>query len=326
LFIYTHTSLMGSVGRIMSILRSSYSRFIVALIVCFCANVSAHNNLSKDLEVVEKDIMRASVDIWILVGDVGTCLRNNIPSTETLLVDGSVDAFLRQYQPLAIAIKTIEEKNPINGAIVRDLSKAMTVAFKIHYELPVDLTGRLYDRADLYGQMTKLISKVLGFSALYGCGGIHNSYLLFLINNGGDVLSQGVLDAGKNWRKNQTDSFENYLLDNYSVQKPMVSIPAKGAVSYGMGYLIQNFNIADAAELATLLILNQATRKDSTITLPKELSFRVGFVTSFVTSVVKSLILTTTCKTAVDLTNYYLGDYLNSLKFPWSSWSEKEEL
>lgn len=265
------------------------------------------SDLHNDIIVVEQDLIKTGFDVWVLLGDAKICLYNNIPSSGTLTVDGAVDSFLRQYQPIAVAIKALEQKNPVNGAIVRDFSKAMTVSFKIYYELPVDLSGRQYDRADLYAQMTKFMSKVAGFSALYLAGGIASPVMLFIVNNGGDVLSQGVLDAGKDWRKNQTDSFENYILENYSVKKSIFSIPAKGTVSYATGWVIQNLNLAQAAELATLVILSQATKDKNTIILPEKLSFKAGFMTSFVTSVLKSLILTTTCKSAVDTTNYYLS-------------------
>lgn len=282
---------------------------IFLISVCLANFVLA--DVKKDLEIVERDLVKTGLDVWVLVSDAGTCLVNNIPSASTLTIDGSVDGVLRQFKPAANMIKQLEDKNPVNGAIVRDFSKTMTVLFKIHYELPVDLSGRLYDRVDLYSQAFKLVSKTLGFSGLYACGYIGNSVLLFVVNNGGDILSQAVLDSGKAWRKNQTVSFEDFALENYSPKNAFVSIPAKGAMSYVVGWVIQTFSIADAAEIAMLVILNQVektkTAESMSLQVPKNLPFMPGFMTSAVTSIVKSLILTTTCKTAVDLTNSFTG-------------------
>lgn len=282
---------------------------IFLISVCLANFVLA--DVKKDLEIVERDLVKTGLDVWVLVSDAGTCLVNNIPSASTLTIDGSVDGVLRQYKPAANMIKQLEVKNPVNGAIVRDLSKTMTVLFKIHYELPVDLSGRLYDRADLYSQALKLVSKAVGFSGLYACGFIENQGLLFVVNNAGDILSQAVLDSGKAWRKNQTLSFEEYTLENFSVNSALASIPAKGGVSQIVGWLIQKVSIADAAEIAMLVILNQVektkTAEGISLQVSKDLPFIPGFMTSAATSIVKSLILTTTCKTAVDLTNSFTG-------------------
>lgn len=282
----------------------------VFLIFICLANI-ASADVKNDLSVVERDLVKTGLDVWVLVSDMGTCFMNNIPSASTMVIDGSVDGVLRQYKPVSNMIKQLEEKNPVNGAVVRDFSKALTVLFKIHYELPVDLSGRLYDRADLYSQALKLLSKTLGFAGLYSLGYIGNSGLLFVVNNAGDILSQSVLDSGKAWRKNQTVSFEQYALENFSVNSALASIPAKGVVSQIVGWIMKTTSITDAAEIAMLIILNQAVMSKTdagvTVTVPKALLFMPGFMASAGTSIVKSLILTTTCKTAVDLTNSFTG-------------------
>lgn len=277
--------------------------------------IFANVNIPQDLRVIEQDLVRTSFDVWILVSDVGDTIFKNIPSGGTLFIDASVDALLRQVKPIAAGIKLLEDKNMVNGAVVRDFSKMLTVMAKIHLELPVDLSGRLYDSADLYSQVVKLLSKCAGFSSLYFVGLIDNGVLLFLVNNGGDVLSQGVLDAGKDWRKNQTISFVEYVQENYSVKNAMASIPAKGLVAFVLGALIKKLNVADIAEIGALLALNYVVVKrmkgqEPSIAWSNELPFRIGFVISFVQSVVKSLVLTTACKATVDLMKPVTDGYI----------------
>lgn len=296
--------------------------------------VFADGNLPEDIEVVKQDIVKTGFDVWVLVKDTGTCLYNNVPSPATLIVDGSFDGLIRQWEPIANGIRKLEEVNPINGAIVRDGSKALTIAFKMHLKLPVDLSGRLYDRADLYAQIVKLVSKGTGFLSLYGLSWIGSPVACFIVNNGGDVLSQAVLDAGKTWRRgNKTASFEEFAVQNYSIENSIFSIPAKGTVSFVMASLIKKCSIAEGFELLTLVVLNQAIIKRNqdatTITFANKHRFMTGFLVATVVSIVKSLILTTTSKSAADGVYYYIGDLGFSpsdwIRWPWGESATKSD-
>lgn len=290
------------------------------LFIAFLASSFAFSDtdtdIKKDVKKITQDMVQTGTDLNVLFQDTLDCVKENIPSVGTLGVDAAVDSCMRQSESLEAFIEKLEEKNPVNAAIVRDISKALTVMVKMYFEIAVNQSGRIYDKADLYAQFTKVFSKAVGLTGLWGTGMLKNGLAIWLVNQAGDVLSQAVLDVGGDWRQTNSTSFEQYLIENYSARNTAFSIPAKGTVSYVMGWVIKKFSLIEAAEIASLVILNQVQlvreAEMNTATWASRIPFLPGFASKFVVSVMKSLILTTSCKSAIQGVNNLVNGYFDS--------------
>ena len=103
------------------------------------------------LDVTQQDFFRVMHDLWVLVvDDMGSALVQRIPTFETLCSDAAMDAILRQIPAIDAWLKGLEETNPVNAAVVRDLSKTITLVWKEFWGISVDRSGRLYDISDLF--------------------------------------------------------------------------------------------------------------------------------------------------------------------------------
>lgn len=227
---------------------------------------------------------------------------HRVPSVGTLLIDASVDAFLRQSPPIARELLKLEKTNPTNAAVVRDFSKMLTIGVKNYQNVSVDLSGRPYDCSDVYSQAVKLGFKAVGITGLRWMG-LEGG--LFLVNTGGDVVSQAFLEAGKDWRKNNaTSSFEDYMSTAYlgALKNGAISIPIKSAMGYSIGALIKKLQVTEGAEW---MVLTAMRRPRSNVV--------VGLTVSFAQAILKSLFLTTGCKVAVDATRSLREQYVEQV-------------
>ncbi len=261
----------------------------------------------KDLE---RDLERATVDVAKLLTDGAAYVGQRVPGVGTMVIDGLVDTALRQYKPVADAIKNLEKTNPTNGAVVRDFSKTGTSFFKMYSGFAVDRSGRLYDSSDIDSQILKLASKLIGFYYLGVLQGAQASELsMWLVNTGGDWLGQAAIDSAVDWRKlksnNKTeDSFEGYLMANApsALFSSVVSTPVKSATGYAIGFPTKL--VGDVTEVALLMLMGRVTRNVGDKlqwTADKSQPAMIAAIVTFSTSIVKSLILTTGCKTMIDL-------------------------
>ncbi len=261
----------------------------------------------KDLE---RDLDQASVDIAKLGWDAVAYVGQRVPSMGTMVIDGLVDTGLRQYKPVADAIKNLEKTNPTNGAVVRDFSKTGTSFFKMYSGVAVDRSGRLYESSDIDSQLLKLGSKLIGFYYLGVLqGGSASELSMWLVNTGGDWLGQAAIDSAVDWRKlksqNKTDdSFEAYFVANApsALASSIVSTPVKSATGYAIGFPAKV--MGDVTEIALLMLMGRVTRnvgENLEWTAEKNQPTIVAAVVTFSTSIVKSLFLTTGCKTMIDL-------------------------
>ncbi|MBL4817777.1 MAG: hypothetical protein JKY15_00915 [Deltaproteobacteria bacterium] len=310
-------------------------RLFFALVFSFhCVLLAAKDNFFPgdldDLVAVEGNTPLIFQDLGELLKDGGRYMFLRVPSTGTLVIDSFMDAWLRQFPWFRKWLKELEKSNPTNSAVVRDGSKLVNTPIKMLFLVPVDQSGRLYDRGDMATQASKFFSKVVGFAVLDSTGMTKNPVALFVVNTGGDVIAQTFHEAAISWRDLDVSTRDGYLSYFYlnageNFGHALRSVPVKAATGYIIGfamnyveldYKVGNFTLGGINlakwiipdEIKAMMLsdvrglLNQMeyvspSVADEMRTIDPEL-----WLVSFARSFVRSLALTTGCKVATDTT------------------------
>ncbi|MES2503302.1 MAG: hypothetical protein V4534_00310 [Myxococcota bacterium] len=234
--------------------------------------------------------------VWMATKTFGTYIIVTIPSKQTLVIDASIDAFLRRDPTLSTWIQELESTNPINSAIIRDVIKLGTGIAKQRLRVPFD-GRRNFDISDTVSQMGKVGVKGAGFIALFGYKICDSEACIFAVNTAGDIVGQTAVEAGRIMRDRKKNAGGNDFWEVYkkhaSIADATRSVAVKASISRMVGiYVIRQFEIDRTVGDLTANVIDW--------TMPNASKFARGFAIDFSKSVARSTIFTTSAKLATD--------------------------
>src|SRR3989338_9777412 len=113
-------------------------------------------------EISEEEGKTLVSDTMNLAQDAGKFFWKRVPNLSEVSLDAFFDACLRQIPVIASKLKSMEDTNPTNAAIVRDTGKLLASWIKTVLKIEIGGTGRIHSGPELYAQVAKVSSKITG--------------------------------------------------------------------------------------------------------------------------------------------------------------------